>query len=134
MKKILTSVFVVMFAAVALISGFTACGSGGSNSNNAVKNIVGTWEYEVLGQTMTITFNADGSGKAIGFGVEENISYETELIAFQNPETNKEVKITRFTYGIKNDDGSWKDTRGQFTYDGGNEIAFPGGYVASRVR
>ena len=129
MKKIL---FAVLFT-VTLIFSFTACGGGGSG-NDAVKNIVGTWEYEVFGQTITLTFKADGTGHSIGFGMEEDFSYETEVVTYQNPQTNREEKITRFTYGIKDADGTWMDTRGQFFYDRGNEITFPGGYVATRVR
>ena len=130
-KKIITVFSGIVLAMVLMV----ACGGGGGSSGgNAAKNIAGTWEGTIMGATATMTFNADGTGTSQAFGMEEDFAYETEVITFQNPETKRDIRTTKFTYGIKDNDGNWMDTRGSFFYDKGDELSLPGGMVYTRVR
>lgn len=67
MKK----VFALALAVILVVALFAGCGKGGSNK------LVGTWawEYEGLGEVMSFTFNADGTGSLDAFGEGEPFTY-----------------------------------------------------------
>ena len=54
-------------ALVAVIGLMTAC--GGSGGGNAAKNIVGTWEHEMMGLTTTMILNTDKTGSMDGVDI-----------------------------------------------------------------
>jgi len=97
--------------------------SGGSGG---AKGLIGTWEAEVMGTPAAMTFKEDGSMKSLSFGEEYDLSYEVKENSFDNPETGKNMTIWEVTMGIKETDGSWKNTMGGFFYDGGDEFTAGG--------
>ncbi len=64
MKKVLA----LAIALILIVAMFAGCSKG---------NIVGTWawEYEGLGEVMSFTFNADGTGSLDAFGESEFFTY-----------------------------------------------------------
>lgn len=67
MKKVLA----LAIALILVVAVFAGCSKGGSNA------IVGkwAWEYEGLGEVMSFTFNADGTGSMDAFGESEAFTY-----------------------------------------------------------
>jgi len=63
------------FIIVTAVIGFTmtACVGG---SGNAAKDIVGTWETEIMGVTTTLVLNADKTGSMESFGSTSDIFWE----------------------------------------------------------
>lgn len=67
MKKVLA----LAIALILVVAVFAGCSKGGSDA------IVGkwAWEYEGLGEVMSFTFNADGTGNMDAFGESEAFTY-----------------------------------------------------------
>ena len=118
-------VFKMMISAVICGVMLVSCG-GGSGSGKGAKGLIGTWEAEVFGTPAAMTFKADGSLKSLSLGEEYDLSYEVKEHTFDNPETGEKVTVWEVTLGIKEDDGSWKNTMGGFFYDGSDEFTAGG--------
>lgn len=70
MKKVLA----LVIALILVVAVFAGCSKGGSDA------IVGkwAWEYEGLGEVMSFTFNADGTGSMDAFGESESFTYTVD--------------------------------------------------------
>lgn len=70
MKKVLSFLLVsILLVGVLALAG---CGGGGQD-----ENLVGTWEWELLGDDLYYTFNDDGTGHFNIFGDVSEFSWTT---------------------------------------------------------